>query len=299
MNNDSTQSDFAHNGRALVAIFADRDSARAAIHRLHDEGFERPWLGVTKQGSSTSNVTQIESDDDGPMGAIGRFFTGESGGHPLHAELLRHGVSESAARQLDTQLPANGCVLTVDGSNHPELAAQVIEENGGHVVAGESFASNAPADAREYTTGTSALGYGDAAQTARGEAITGEQRVKLREERLTINKESVNVGEATIAKDVVSHQQDVDVPIYHEELYIERRPVTETNAPDTTPIGAGEMIRIPLMREQVQVSKRVVQTGEVAVGKRQVQDTQHIRETIREEKLVVDDAATLSAEDLK
>ena len=66
-------------------------------------------------------------------------------------------------------------------------------------------------------------------------------------------------------------------------------PVSEMTDTDTTPIGVGETIRIPLMREQVEVSKRVVQTGEVVVGKRRVQDTQHVRETIREERLVVDD----------
>ena len=291
MNNDISQTDLAHDGRAIVAVFADRDMARTAIRSLHDEGFQRPWLGVTKASTSAENVTEVEADEDGPMGALGRFFTGESGGHPLHAELLRHGVSERAALQLDTQLPANGCVLTVDGANHPELAAQIIEQNGGHVIAGESFGSSATtADPIEHASGTAALGYADATQTARGAAITGEQRIKLREERLTIDKERVSAGEATVGKDVVSHQQDVDVPVYYEELYIERRPVSETTAADTTPIGAGETIRIPLMREQLAVSKRTVQTGEVVVGKRQVQDTQRVRETIREEKLVVDDA---------
>ena len=297
MNDETTQNDFAHEGRALVALFADRESARAAIRRLHDEGFERPWLGVTKPGVSPSDDTEVEADDEGPLGAFGRFFTGESGGHPLHAELIRHGVTESAAQRLDALLPAHGCVLTVDGSNHPELAAQIIEANGGYVVAGESFQSTSPsASVREHTSGMSALGYADAATSARGAAITEEQRITLREERLTINKERVSAGEATVGKDIVSHQQDVDVPVYHEELYIERRPVSETAMTDATPITEGESIRIPLMREELQVSKRVVQTGEVAVGKRQVQDTQHVRETIREERLVVDNAPMETAD---
>lgn len=300
MNTSTNYDDLALEGRALVALFADRDSARSAIASLHDEGFHRPWLGVTSPGTTSSTGgTEVQSDDDGPMGAIGRFFTGESGGHPLREELVRHGVSEDAASRMDLTLPANSCVLTVDGSNHPELAAQIIEQNGGHIVSGESFTGStsttgAASALRLHDTGTAALGYASAATTARGENIDEQRRLQLREERLNIAKESVSAGEAVVGKDVVSHEQVVDVPVYHEELYIEQRPASDTTTSDLSPIGEGDVIRVPLTAEQLQVSKRVVQTGEVVVGKRRVTETQNVRETIREEKLRVDNGTTVS-----
>jgi uncharacterized protein (TIGR02271 family) len=92
---------------------------------------------------------------------------------------------------------------------------------------------------------------------------------------------------------------EVDVPTIREELFVERRPVSEnaadgiTAGTDATPIVTeGEVIRVPLMREQVVVTKRPVVTEEVVIGKRQVTETQHVSETTHEETLKVNDATT-------
>lgn len=293
--------DDAFEGRALVATFADRDSAHDAQKHLHDEGFRRTWLGVTR-GSSDENYgatgsTRVESSDDGgPLGALGRFFSGETGEKTLYDELVRHGVASSTARRLETGLPSGACILTVDGSNHPELAAHAIEAAGGHVIAGEVFGDDLTDDAeststtpRAYTRGTEALGYGAPDQFARGERVDDERRLRLREERLNVDKRSITAGEATVGKEVVEHQQSIDVPITHEELFVERRPAGEGVADEGGEIGTGDLIRIPLMREELAVTKRAVATGEVVVGKRRVTETQHVDATTREEQLRVDD----------
>lgn len=44
----TTAQDEAYDGRAIVAVFADRASAHNAARTLHDEGFRRTWIGVTK-----------------------------------------------------------------------------------------------------------------------------------------------------------------------------------------------------------------------------------------------------------
>ncbi len=134
------------------------------------------------------------------------------------------------------------------------------------------------------------LGYGDASQYARGEGIDEQRRVALREERLSVDKRRVSAGEAVITKDVVEHRQDIDVPVIREELFVERQPVSETTTAsgEIGPVGQGETIRVPLMREEVAVTKRAVVTGEVLVGKRQITETEHVGETTREEKLRVD-----------
>ncbi len=322
MNYDTgTARDEAYEGRALVAAFPDRESAHQAAHRLHDEGFGRTWIGVTHSAAdpddaSTSAVTsggqtQVTSDEGDSLGAkIGRFFSGESGERTLYDELVRHGVAATEARRIDGSLAPNSAILTVDGHNHPELAAQIVESNGGHVLAGEAFGSgtatgalagaaagttgayDAATDATTGTTGlrgSQVLGYGDASQYARGESIDEQRRIQLREERLSIDKQRVSAGEVQITKDVVEHQQDIDVPVIREELFVERRPVSETTADagEIGEIGQGETIRVPLMREQVAVTKRAVVTGEVVVGKREVTENQSVSETTREEKLRV------------
>lgn len=333
-----TARDEAYEGRALVAAFADRESAHVAARALHDEGFGRTWIGVTHAGdttsysgttssSATTGQTRVTSDGGDSLGdKIGRFFSGESGERTLYDELVRHGVAASEARRIDGSLAPSSAILTVDGHNHPELAASLIEQNGGHILAGESFGSTSVGTTGTYAAddtlagasasglgtaaasglgaagaydaatdattvrGSQVLGYGDASRYARGEEIDEQRRIALREERLSVDKQRVNAGEVQITKDVVEHQQDIDVPVIREELFVERRPVSETTADagEIGEIGQGETIRVPLMREQVNVTKRAVVTGEVVVGKREISETQRVSGTTREEKLRVE-----------
>jgi uncharacterized protein (TIGR02271 family) len=80
----------------------------------------------------------------------------------------------------------------------------------------------------------------------------------------------------------VTEQKTIHVPVAHEEVVIERRPVS--GQASETPLGEGETIRIPVSEEQVNVSKQTVETGEVVLGKRQVQETQQVSDTVRREE---------------
>ncbi len=107
--------------------------------------------------------------------------------------------------------------------------------------------------------------------------------VQLREERLDITKESVQVGELQLHKDVVEEQRTVHVPLMREEVYVERRPVINGKY-DGTPFTGDEIIRIPIMEERIEVSKRPIVVEEVIVGKRKIQETKQVQDTIRKEE---------------
>lgn len=113
-----------------------------------------------------------------------------------------------------------------------------------------------------------------------------EQRLKLREEQLHVQKQPVETGEARLRKDVASEQQSMDVPITHEEVYVERRP--GSGQPSDRPIEEGETYRVPVREEQVNVEKQTVETGEVAMGKKQFQDTKRVSDTVRREEAHVE-----------
>jgi uncharacterized protein (TIGR02271 family) len=305
VNDQINAQDSAYEGRAIVAAFADRESARNVRSRLHDEGFHHTWMGVTHPAetqsstASLSGETHVDDVDDSIGAKIGRFFSGDSGDRSLYDSLIRHGVADREARRIDSSLEPNSVILTVDGSNHPEYAVELIESAGGHVLAGEAFSSAdiepsgaassvaAAAEARSERTGSSVLGYGRAENYARGQQIDEDRRIQLRAERLNVDKQRVAAGEATIDKEVITTPQTVDVPVMHEELFVERRAVAESATPTGGAIGSGETIRIPLMREEVAVTKRPVVTGEFVVGKREITDTEHVSETTREERLRV------------
>jgi uncharacterized protein (TIGR02271 family) len=111
-----------------------------------------------------------------------------------------------------------------------------------------------------------------------------EHSLKLREEQLDVNKQRVQTGEVEVKKDVVEEQKTVNVPVQHEEVYVERRTVDETDADTTTPIGDDETIRVPLVEEKVEVTKKPVVTEELVIGKKQVTETQQVTENVKREK---------------
>ncbi len=280
--------DTAPQDSALVATFPDRESAHQAVHRLHDEGFHNTWIGLTRSmtdsTSSMGSTAQTRVEDDN---ALARFFGGDES---LHDALRRHGVSEADAGRVDTTLPANSAILTVHGSNHPELAAQVVEECGGHMVTSAAYSRLAETYAERMTPGRkdTPKPFEDLGMYAGGEKLDQERRLQLREERLSVDKHRVSAGEAVIGKKVVTEETNVDVPLVHEELFIERRPATGEYAGAMGTIGDGEAIHIPLSREEVDVKKRTVVTEEVAVGQRRVEETKRVSETLRKEELDVD-----------
>jgi uncharacterized protein (TIGR02271 family) len=112
---------------------------------------------------------------------------------------------------------------------------------------------------------------------------TAKQRLQLHEEQLHANKQAVNAGEVAVRKDVVTERREMDVPVRREEVVVERHDVPDRPASGGD-FGSGrEEIRVPLREEEVTLEKRPVVTEEIEVGKRTVQDTEHVAGTVRKE----------------
>jgi len=120
---------------------------------------------------------------------------------------------------------------------------------------------------------------------------TGRTRLVTHEEQLQARAVPQQVGEVGIRKEVVTETQTIDVPVRREEVVVERRPVDATTV-DTGAFGAeGETIRVPVMEEQVEVSKVVRPVEEVEVSKKVIADTRTVSDTVRHEEIRVDDDA--------
>jgi hypothetical protein len=165
--------------RALVAAFVERDDAHRAAKTLHEEGFHKTWIGLTRADET------VKSEDDSIGAKIGRFLSGEADGATLIETLVRHGVSEAEARRVEGQIDPNDVLLTVDGNNHPELAAQILEDAGGDILAGESFVfTTVEWGAADDRLGSELLGYQDPNEFARGQRVDDKGLTRLRNERL-------------------------------------------------------------------------------------------------------------------
>jgi len=176
------------------------------------------------------------------------------------------GFGQDDAAYYDNEFQQGRTIVTVKDDARQQEAANIMQHNGA------SFASR-----RAGQTGETLL---------EDDATADAQRIHLREERLQATKTPTQVGEVNLHKEVVSEQQNIDVPVSHEEVYIERRP--GSGQVSDTPISEGETFRVPVSAEQVDVTKKTVQTGEVSIGKRAVQETRKVTDTVRREEAHVD-----------
>lgn len=110
--------------------------------------------------------------------------------------------------------------------------------------------------------------------------------LRLQEERMDVEKESVKTGEAILRKRIVEETKTVEVPVMREEIVIERRAVNE--AGDGIPGTEEEVISIPVMEEQVHVTKTPFVTEEISVHKRDIEETRKVSATLRKEELDVE-----------
>jgi len=154
----------------------------------------------------------------------------------------------------------------------------------------------APSETDDEFDGTTTERTTTTTETTRPVAETGQRRavdsregrrLQLREEELVARKRSVQSGEVDIRTEVVSEQRTLEVPVTREEVTIERHAVDRR--PSDRPIAdRSETISVPVSEEQVTVEKQAVVYEEVTVGKRAVQSTEHVSDTVRREEAVID-----------
>lgn len=118
------------------------------------------------------------------------------------------------------------------------------------------------------------------------QVMNDDQTISLEAERLNVNKSEVEAGEVVINKRVVEDTQTINVPVRHEEVVVERVPVTDGRVGDAD--FDSETFTIPLSQEQVHVSKEPVVTEQVRVSKRDVESTEQVSANLRREELDVE-----------
>jgi uncharacterized protein (TIGR02271 family) len=135
--------------------------------------------------------------------------------------------------------------------------------------------------------------YDRAAREEQGaEGETEEARIPLREEQLDVEK-TRKEGEVRLHKVVHTEMKHMTVPVQKEEVVIERAPADQARGTDT---GAGafreEETRIPVMEEEVEVSKRPVVKEEVRARKERRTENRDVSDEVRSEDVEVEKGRT-------
>jgi uncharacterized protein (TIGR02271 family) len=113
-----------------------------------------------------------------------------------------------------------------------------------------------------------------------------QTRLTRSAEELRIGKREVAAGEVQVKKRVETEHVREPVRLRHEEVEVERRPVTG-NAPARDAHITAEEIRVPVTEEEAVVDKRPVVKEEVVVRKRPVEEERVVDADIRKEEIDV------------
>ena len=135
-------------------------------------------------------------------------------------------------------------------------------------------------------TGTYQSGDVDRGDT--GYASVGDDHAMTRsEERLVAGTRTQEVGKARLRKYVVTEQQQVTVPVSHEEVRLEREPITDANrsdAYDGAEITEAEH-EVTLHAERPVVDTEAVAVERVRLGKETVRDEETVSGEVRKEQI--------------
>lgn len=120
--------------------------------------------------------------------------------------------------------------------------------------------------------------------------LTENEKIRLKEERLEVDKNERQTGEVNVTKETKHDTKTVDVPVEKEEVVIESKPVAgeDSKTTDTKFDEDSETVRIPVKEEKVEVNKKPVVTEEVEVKKKRREDVESVTEDVKREELDVD-----------
>lgn len=284
----------------VVGVFANRGKADEAIASLQNTGFQNSQIREYVAKSRTS----------GPLTGLKNAFSAEQKtSEAVVNDLLDMGVAPEHTNFYRREYEAGHPLIAVTSSKRLQEASAILQRHGGYgpseerrtagaagTTAGAAYAggasseaamqkegmrtaSNEPVAQRE---GARAASYGVAAEQQRKGGLEQEQHMRLHAEHLHASKQQAQLGEVVLRKEIVSEQETIDVPLRHEEIVIERHALAE--GPTNERLEEGQVIRIPVRGEQANLAKEVVTTGEVVIGKREVQETRHFSDTCRHEE---------------
>ena len=138
------------------------------------------------------------------------------------------------------------------------------------------------------TMGADGMGTGDMGTVGRDTSgPTTDQAMTRSEERLSVGTESAEVGRARLRKHVVTENVTRTVPVAHEEVRIEREPITDANRGDALdgPELSEEEHEVTLHAERPVVAKETVPVERVRLATETVTDQQQVTAEVAHEEI--------------
>lgn len=311
--------------KRAAGLFYSRDEAEAAVRALRDAGYDMDRVSVIARdadkldGHETTEEIGNKADEGAATGALtGGALGGITGllvglgtlAIPGIGPILLAGAEATA---IATTLAgagigaaAGGLIGALIGLGIPEEKAKVYNDRvkGGSflVIVNGNTAEIARAESIMQRNGVEEFGIYDvpgATPTAVTEVdediktrtdIADDEKIRLYEERLLVNKQREKAGEVSIGKRVETETASVSVPVEKERIVIERSDanVGTVVTPGTANFTGGTVAEVELYEETARIGKQAFVREEVSVRKEVETETVTGSETIRREELEVE-----------
>ena len=228
----------------VVGIFDNEAQAKQARNELRHAGFSRNQIRIA-MATERSTAGQISN------------------------ALIQSGIPPTEADYYEQEFQSGHIIEIVRTDNRVQDALDTLRSHGAHHVRASSLAVDHESTHPERAT-----------------------RLPLHKEQLHIQKQWVETGYVVIHKRVIAEERTIKVTVNREEVQIEHYDRADQLPSNLSHMGLGQPIKLEVgqtinvlaREEQIVIEKQPVIIEEIIIGKRAIQETQHISETIRREE---------------
>jgi uncharacterized protein (TIGR02271 family) len=265
---------------------------------------------TTFDPTQLQGTTAVGPDGD-KIGAVKQVYVNDTTNEPEWVTVSTglFGKKESFAPLSGSRLDGDNLVLSVtkdvvkgapniddDGHTGDDEQAALYDYYSGH-LGGQSagYTQSGSYDQGNVSQGVSgeSAGYTDV-DRSQSAGVGGDETITRSEERVRVGTERVEAGRARIRKYVVTENVTQTVPVSHEEIRVERVPVTDGTAVAgdlSTNVDETEH-EVTLHAERPVVAKETVPVEQIRVGTETVTEQQAVNAEVRKERIDIDDATT-------
>ena len=241
-------------------------------------------------GESIGKIKDVYESTDGSGGTFATVTTGLFGGgssfFPLDAAELRGDdvvVPYSKSFIKDAPRVENDEELTA-----PEEQRLFEYYSGAGSTGATTATTTAATTGTQSFTGDRGNEHGTVGYDTSGP--TTDNAMTRSEEQLRVGTERVEAGRARLRKYVVTETETRTVPVSHEEVRVEREPITDANMPNAMggPAISEEEHEVVLTEERPVVQKEAVPVERVRLDTETVTEQRQVTEEVRKEQIDMD-----------
>ncbi len=258
-------------------------------------------ISTQEAQSLLSNGGHVVGSDD-KIGKVGQVYLDDRTGEPAWVTVKTgmFGGAESFVPLADGTMHGEDVHVPYDKAKVKD-APRVEEDSDGHLSRDEEddlyryYGLGHGNDQSDDYDGEDARSQSDGGfdREGAGHDTSGpdtDSAMTRSEEQLKVGKATETIGRARLRKYVVTEHVTQTVPVSHEEIRIEREPITDANRGDATAGGdiTEEEHEVELKGERVVVEKETVPVERVQMGTETVTEDQQVSEEVRKENIEAD-----------